>query len=424
DVVSCLIDANQTMQTKLQTAQSRITEQADQLESAERRAQTDALTRVSNRGAFDEHLARRHALGPGRAGTLMLLDVDHFKRFNDEHGHRAGDEVLKVVAKMLHARLKSYGIVARFGGEEFAAIIDGYTVEEAKQIVESARAAIGQRRVEFEGKRLTVTASIGLAELLEAESIEQWIERADSAMYHSKKQGRDCGHYMNIDTPVLIDLGDAAASIPDVDQPLPSQVASPPERTGAAEPAAPATTTKPPADAKPRTAVASRWRAAATTRGAFSSLPSQTALAASLQELQARPSSPGSAIQIMRLHVSGKPAAGAMRTLLQLVRATLRSVDRIGAEDDATLLVCLPGLSDDMVQERAQQIRASAESLRFGNARDHDSSQLEISLVTLEADQTLDDALTRSRTASPPATAESSSTAELVHAGAPPSGLS
>ncbi|WP_197168980.1 GGDEF domain-containing protein [Novipirellula galeiformis] len=376
EVVNRLIDANQTMQSKLQTAQSRISEQADQLESAERRAQTDALTRVSNRGAFDEHLARRHALGPGRAGTLMLLDVDHFKKFNDEHGHRAGDEVLKVVANMLHARLKSYGIVARFGGEEFAAIIDGYTVEESKQIVESARAAIGQHLVEFEGKQLAVTASIGLAEPLEAESIEQWIERADSAMYHSKNQGRNCGHWMDVNTPELITLGDEPSSIPDIDEALPTVAIPPANQTAAPKP-------------QPRVP------AARPNHGAFSSLPDRAALTGSFAELQERSKSIGLPTQVMQLHVSGAPAAGSMRTLLQIVRATMRSVDRIGAEDDSTLLVCMPGINDDTAQEKVKQIRSSAESLQFGEPSTHESSKLDISVIAVEPDETLDEAIAR-----------------------------
>ncbi|EMI18474.1 Diguanylate cyclase, predicted domain protein [Rhodopirellula maiorica SM1] len=384
DAVNRLIEANETMQTKLKSAQERISEQADQLESAERRAQTDALTRVSNRGAFDEHLARRHILGPGRAGTLMLLDVDHFKKFNDEHGHRAGDEVLKVVANMLHARLKSYGIVARFGGEEFAAIIDGYTVEESKRIVESARAAIGQHIVEFEGKELAVTASIGLAELLEDESIEQWIERADAAMYHSKKHGRNCGHSMNGTTPELITLGTESALIPDIDE-------------------SPSVTVRP----KKQTAKKPKPTSEEPNRGAFSSLPTRTALNAALGDMQERSKSIGLPMQIMKLHVTGTPAAGAMRTLLQIVRATLRSVDRIGADDATTLLICMPGIDDEDAQERVKQIHSSAASLQFGETTASDAPRLQIKIVPVDPDETLDEAFTR--TASESTSSESDS---------------
>ncbi len=205
--VNQLIAANEAMQTQLQQAQNQIHEQAEQIESAEQRATTDALTRVPNRGAFDKHLEHRHSMGPGKAGTLALLDVDHFKKFNDVYGHRAGDEVLRVVAKILHVRLQGYGLVARYGGEEFVVILDGYSVDQAKDLIEEARIAITEREIIFEDKRLRVSASAGVAELVEPESIEQWLQRADDAMYQSKEAGRDCAHWMNGTDPIRIELG-------------------------------------------------------------------------------------------------------------------------------------------------------------------------------------------------------------------------
>ncbi len=207
NAVNQLIAANEAMQTQLQQAQDQIHEQAVKIESAEQRAQTDALTRVPNRGAFDAHLEYRYSLGPGKAGTLALLDVDHFKKFNDVYGHRAGDEVLRVVAQLLHARLQGYGLVARYGGEEFVVVLDGYSVEQAKDLIEAARIAIGEREIHFEDKRLRVSASGGVAELAEGETTEQWLQRADDAMYQSKKRGRDCAHWMDGTNAVRIELG-------------------------------------------------------------------------------------------------------------------------------------------------------------------------------------------------------------------------
>ena len=184
--VNDLIAANERMQSQLKEAQNRIHEQSLQIESAERRAQTDALTRLPNRGAFNDHMEARAALGPGHAGTLALLDVDCFKKFNDIHGHQAGDEVLRTVASILHSRLQSHGLVARFGGEEFAIVLDGTPVEQATVVVEQARIAIGQREVLFENHPLRVSASIGLAELEPCQSIADWIQQADEALYRSK----------------------------------------------------------------------------------------------------------------------------------------------------------------------------------------------------------------------------------------------
>ncbi|MCG8648431.1 MAG: GGDEF domain-containing protein, partial [Pirellulales bacterium] len=152
EAVNELIAANEQMQTQLQSAQERIHDQAAQIESAERRAHTDALTLIPNRGAFDTHLAKRHAQGNGQPTSLALLDVDHFKQFNDVYGHRAGDEVLRVVANMLNVRLESHGLVARFGGEEFAVVMDDCPIETARDLIESVRIAIGQRDIQFEDK--------------------------------------------------------------------------------------------------------------------------------------------------------------------------------------------------------------------------------------------------------------------------------
>ena len=393
DAVTKLIDINDSMQKKLHKAQERIHEQAEQLESAERRAQTDALTRVSNRGAFDEHLARRHALGPERAGTLMLLDVDHFKQFNDVHGHRAGDEVLKVVANLLHSRLKSYGIVARFGGEEFAAVIDGYTVEECMKIVESARVAISQNVIEFEGKELNVTASIGLSMPLGESSIEQWIERSDSAMYYSKEHGRNCGHWMNGDKPELIVLADEPALIPAEATEEIENVESKDDKKS--EQRAPSGKGRTVGAKKSKKKGASQQVSKDKDLGPFASLPTREILAGSFGELQGRSKALGMPTQMMMIHVTGEPSAGPMRTLLQIVRATLRSVDRVGAEDRSTLIVCMPGLEPSAAEARAQQIVSSADSIPFGDSDNEQKSTLKIMKVEVDEDESLDEAVRR-----------------------------
>ena len=141
--VSQVIQSNESMQNQLQSAKDRIQQQTIQIESAERRAETDVLTQVPNRRVFDTHLKRRHAEGLGAVGTLALLDVDLFKQFNNVYGHRAGDEVLRVVANVLHSHLQPYGLVARFGGEEFVIILDECPISEAASKIEQARAAIG-----------------------------------------------------------------------------------------------------------------------------------------------------------------------------------------------------------------------------------------------------------------------------------------
>ncbi|TWU40307.1 putative diguanylate cyclase AdrA [Novipirellula aureliae] len=434
EAVNRLIATNEKMQSKLQSAKKQIHDQAEQLESAERRAQTDALTSISNRGAFDEHLKRRHALGMDRAGTLVLLDIDHFKPFNDKYGHRCGDEVLKVVAQMFHARLKSYGIVARFGGEEFAVIIDGYTVEECESIVESARVAISQQVIDYEGNDLQVTASMGVAQPLEEDTVAQWIERADAALYHAKKHGRNCGYMMDNITPRLISLSPEEAS---KSRPLPK-----PRRRTKSESDAEAATgetqemendarseliEKDDSDAPQAIDTAGRDEPAnvdttseqpsptGTMEGApegygtitygpaeeqspadvHARLPALETLEKEFDELQARSKALKKKTQMISLHVTGRPATGSIRALLQVVRASLRSVDRIVAQDAATFIVCIPNSDPQMMQERAEQIRTSAESIRFGDQRDEHAESLEMKYIELESYESFERAMER-----------------------------
>ena len=215
DSVRQLIAANTAMEEQLQAAHDEIERQAGELETAQTEAATDALTGLANRGAFDRHLSQRHAFGvrtdPAEpfAGTLALLDIDHFKRFNDEKGHLAGDEVLRQFAAHFRDRLGGEAMVARYGGEEIALVFDGWAIGRAARVAERARAALSDMRVEFEGESFVVSASMGVAELTADEdgspiSIERWIEAADRGLYRAKEAGRDCGYQMVDDSPVRI----------------------------------------------------------------------------------------------------------------------------------------------------------------------------------------------------------------------------
>ncbi|MCH1439026.1 MAG: GGDEF domain-containing protein [Rubripirellula sp.] len=212
--VTQLIQSNASVQNQLQSARDRIEQQTMQMNSGERRDEIDALTQVLNRRAFDAHLKQRHAAGAGAAGTLALLNVDLFRRFNDVYGQGVGDEVLRVVADVLQSHLLPAGLVARFGGEEFAIIFDGGSTIEATLKIEQARAAIGQLVIEMEGQSLKVAASAGVATLMENETVESWLQRTDDALYHSKSQGGNCAHRMLGKKPTLIELSSERFSVP------------------------------------------------------------------------------------------------------------------------------------------------------------------------------------------------------------------
>jgi diguanylate cyclase len=192
--VSKLIDANRTMRVQLDSAEERLHAQARQIESQAVEARTDALTQVANRRAFDDELAQCVAdlAGEGRPVSLLFLDVDHFKKFNDAHGHQAGDEVLRQVARVLRQSTRETELVARYGGEEFAVIFRGTPMTPVRHVAEQIRLAVGATAIRFEGQELHVTVSAGLAELQSSEEAQVLIQRVDAALYSAKKGGRNC----------------------------------------------------------------------------------------------------------------------------------------------------------------------------------------------------------------------------------------
>jgi diguanylate cyclase len=165
-VVEKLIDANGNMERQLLVAEERLKNQSQEIESHVREARTDALTNLFNRRGFDDELdiAVRDARSQSRPLCVMMMDVDHFKKFNDTYGHQAGDQVLKVVGRVLRQQLADKEVVCRYGGEEFSVIFPGSDIEIAKLGAERARIAIGEEIVNFEGKDLRVTMSGGLAQ--------------------------------------------------------------------------------------------------------------------------------------------------------------------------------------------------------------------------------------------------------------------
>ncbi|KLU05892.1 diguanylate cyclase/phosphodiesterase (GGDEF & EAL domain) with PAS/PAC sensor(s) [Rhodopirellula islandica] len=399
DAVEQMLGANEIMRNQLADAQARIREQSQQLQSAEQRAQTDALTQIYNRGAFDEHLLRRHALGPSRAGVLAVLDVDHFKKFNDTHGHRAGDEVLRVVSQLLDARLQPHGMVARFGGEEFVMLLHDKSLAEAVDLIEQTRIAIGTREVRFEGKCLKVNASVGIGALEPQQSAEEWLQRTDEALYRSKEMGRNCAHY--IDQERFIRAGEVPTETIAKDSSTAANVAGQPissssdllqapavspraqEEDLATEVEALARETRSTVQAEPTPAP----RAAKETLinqapsnpledvslvddqpfgerpKALSYLPDLATMVDYVEEMQTSPHRSKAPNQLMSVRLSGTPSGATMRSLLQLVRAATRNQDHIGCLDQSTLVICMPQLDAEDAMDRAQQICGAAGSI-------------------------------------------------------------
>ena len=123
--------------------------------------------------------------------AVVALDVDHFKRVNDAHGHAAGDAVLAAVAARAAEALRAGDLLARIGGEEFAALLPGATLEAAAEVAERVRARIGAAPVPAGEARLAVTVSAGVAALAPAEDGAALLARADARLYAAKRAGRD-----------------------------------------------------------------------------------------------------------------------------------------------------------------------------------------------------------------------------------------
>jgi diguanylate cyclase (GGDEF)-like protein len=159
----------------------------------------DPLTGLYNRRHFEERLGselaacQRH----GRPLSLLMCDVDHFKRINDEHGHLAGDETLKMVAFVLRGAVRKEDVLARYGGEEFVVIARETGIDGAEALGERIRRAVEKSRCFWQGRDLGVTVSIGVcvsvgvAELVPGRTERELIEAADRALYLAKQSGRN-----------------------------------------------------------------------------------------------------------------------------------------------------------------------------------------------------------------------------------------
>ena len=141
------------------------------------------MSRLMEEGARAEH--RDHPF------SFVLIDVDHFKSVNDEHGHLFGDDVLKAVAQQLHCSVRGMDVVARFGGEEFACLLPDANHDEALMIAERIRGVIAAAPIVIGAMRANVTVSVGVSHWRPNYSIEKLIHEADKALYQAKRNGRD-----------------------------------------------------------------------------------------------------------------------------------------------------------------------------------------------------------------------------------------
>ncbi|PKG57781.1 GGDEF domain-containing protein [Shewanella sp. Choline-02u-19] len=194
DIISANIAMDESLNSMNQEVSALKTEMLD-LRSV---AMTDQLTALNNRRAFDEEVISHMDTFNQQEfkSSLLVVDIDHFKKFNDVHGHLIGDKVLTYVAQALKQSVKGDDFVARYGGEEFVILLHNTGIAEAKIVAENLRKKIAQRNLTIgKEKKLplgNITVSVGCASLKFNDSKDSYFIRADEALYRAKSAGRNC----------------------------------------------------------------------------------------------------------------------------------------------------------------------------------------------------------------------------------------
>ncbi|MEE4244519.1 MAG: GGDEF domain-containing protein [Kangiellaceae bacterium] len=156
-------------------------------------AQRDALTQLANRTSFDMTIATEisRAQRHGSSLCMLVVDIDHFKKVNDTHGHLAGDQVIKHIASLLTKSLRTEDFVFRFGGEEFVILLSETDLPNARLTAERIRMSIENTPVTVNEQQIAITCSIGVSKCQQGENSNTLFQRADHALYHAKGNGRN-----------------------------------------------------------------------------------------------------------------------------------------------------------------------------------------------------------------------------------------
>ncbi|MEE9354496.1 MAG: GGDEF domain-containing protein [Methylococcaceae bacterium] len=203
NIISQLVTSTQTMQAsvkemknEVEASKAEINLLQERLDQAEVEALTDPLTGLANRNGFGKAISEALATAEETESypSLLMLDIDHFKKVNDNFGHLVGDKVIQVVGTVLIKNIKGQDSASRFGGEEFAVLLPETSLKNATILAEKIRLLIEKTRIKRTGDKdelCRITISIGVARYQPGETINSLLERADNALYQSKNSGRN-----------------------------------------------------------------------------------------------------------------------------------------------------------------------------------------------------------------------------------------
>jgi diguanylate cyclase len=388
EAVARIIDANRKLATRLDDAEHKIQTQAEEIRVQQTEARTDALTRLANRRAFDARLEEciEAAAAGARSPSLLMFDVDHFKRFNDAHGHQAGDEVLRAVGQTLKGCTAPSDLACRYGGEEFAVILADAPIDRALTAAERVRSAIEAMAVRFAGETLRVTASVGVAPFTNGDDSLAIVRRADEAVYASKKSGRNCCHVHDGQEVRRLDPMKPPRREPPARKPTYSAPSLPPDAVNVPD----------------RTAFANELDRRIAESGRFG-FP-VTLLYFRIKDYKKLQHDFGDAIGALLVD-----------SLASFIQSTLRDMDLLGKLEDGELIVMLPGSTAAAAKIVGQRVRTSTSLCPVPLGGQQIRLDLEMGVTTVEPGDRARAAIARSR-ADLDATAAAEAAERRLHA--------
>ncbi len=188
---------SQSMKKELEQFRKSTQRLSTRLEQTEAKALVDTLTNVLNRNAYNLKITQMIVEFARMNDTfcIFVVDIDNFKQFNDNYGHKSGDLVLRSVASAIQSNLRASDLVFRYGGEEFVILLQGIQLEQATRLGEKIRGCVEKEYFVDKETKIKVTVSVGVAQVMEGDTEQSLFDRADKAMYTAKKKGKNRVEY-------------------------------------------------------------------------------------------------------------------------------------------------------------------------------------------------------------------------------------